>query len=142
MTPKWDLAVNLLSGPLLKADVRWPLVLMVQWCDLRPRFLPKNTIGRGHRAISRNGRALLASDRPLADLAGKVARARLQTWHRAILQNEPPRPYGLLLCLRSLGEKGTEPEYETRLVGCPESPFDLAIEVGGCQYLEFRRIVT
>jgi hypothetical protein len=142
MNPIWDPATHLLSGPLLKADIRWPLVLIVQWCDLRPRFLPKSSSGRGHRAISRNGRALLASDRPLADLGGMVTRARLQTWHRAILKNDPPRPYGLLLCLRSLGEKGTEPEYETRLVGCPEAPFDLAIEVGGCQYLELRHIDT
>jgi hypothetical protein len=138
MSPPWHHAAHLLQGPLLAPGAPWPLSLCVLLCDLRSRFLPKGQAGRGHRAISRNGRVLVAGDRPLAELAGRPARVRLQTWHRAILPEETPKPYGLLLCVRSAD--GEEPSFETLLVRHPGVPADLVLDVGGGQALHFRRL--
>src|SRR5206468_2022091 len=77
----------------------WPFALRAVLCDLRPRFLPKAAVGPGRRAVARNGRVLLCSDRPLDALAGQPASVRLQTWHRAILPGDLPAPYGVLLCV-------------------------------------------
>src|SRR5262245_62037945 len=93
----------LLSGPLVES-AGWPLVLHPALCDLRPRFLAKGQVGRGGRAVARNGRVLLAADRPLPELAGRAAHVRLQTWHRALLPGDPPEPHGILLCLREITE--------------------------------------
>ena len=56
---------GLLSGPLSRAGT-WPILLRVRCCDVRPVFLPKGRVGRHYRAVARNGRVLLASDRGLA----------------------------------------------------------------------------
>ena len=82
---------DLLQGSLIEGD-RWPLSFVAVLCDLRPRFLPKGQVGRGYRAIARNGRVLLASPLPLPAWIGQVGRLRLQTWHKAILPGESPRP--------------------------------------------------
>lgn len=137
MSPPWQHAADLLRGPLLDGAA-WPLTLTAYLCDLRPRFLPKGTGGRGHRAVARNGRVLLASDLPLADLPGRGARVRLQTWHRAVLPGDRPKAHGLLLCVR--GAKGAVPEYGTRLVREPEADYGLALDLGGGLVLEFRTI--
>jgi hypothetical protein len=135
MPPPWDHAADLLCGPLLEAG-GWPLRLFVALCDLRPRFLPKGRGGRGHRAIARNGRVLLAADLPLADLAGRAARLRLQTWHRAILPGDAPKPYGLLLVV---AVTEAAPSFTTRLMRQPETPFALALALGGGLVLEVRK---
>jgi hypothetical protein len=135
-----DAAARHLRGPLLAEARRWPLSFGAVLCDLRPRFLPKCRVGRGYRAVARNGRVLLASDLPLDELTGRAARVRLQTWHRAILAGDTPEPYGLLVCVRCLGEGEEPPRYGTRLVQIPEEPFDLALDVGGGLVLEIRRI--
>ena len=138
MSPPWQHAADLIHGPLLAPGAPWPLSVSVLLCDLRPRFLAKGQAGRGHRAIARNGRVLLASDRPLADLSGRCARLRLQTWHRAILPGDRPKAYGLLLCVRSIRDE--DPEFEARLVRRPEASGDLALDVGGGVVLDFRRL--
>ena len=128
---------GLLRGPLRESGA-WPLLLRARCCDLRPAFLPKGMVGRHHRAVARNGRVLLASDLPLADLAGRVVRLRLQTWHRAILAGDAPEPYGILLC--AWGEEvGDQAHYEARLVEAPAAGFELALDVGALRVLELRR---
>lgn len=113
-------------------------------CDLNPRFIAKGTVGKGYRAIARNGRVLLATEAPLADLADRVVGVRLQTWHQAILPEDNPEPYGLLLCLRSGGRiiAGDTPVYHSRLGPRSETKIDLGIEVGGGWVLEFRIATT
>src|SRR5437879_6049510 len=90
---------RILWGPLWATAGTLPLTLSATLCDLRPRFIQKYQVGRGYRAIARNGRVLLASDCSLADLAGRCARVRFQTWHQAILGGDKPKPYGLLICV-------------------------------------------
>src|ERR1700720_2123211 len=90
---------HLLWGPLAATPADM-ISFAAQLCDLRPRFLDKGRVGRGHRAVARNGHILLASDMPLGDLVGQVAKVRVQTWHRAILPGDEPEAYGLLLCIR------------------------------------------
>src|SRR5205823_14428060 len=96
------LVCDLLQGSLLTKDGSWPLLLCARLCDLRPRFLVKQRVGPGYRAVARNGRVLLASDRQLVELIGCTAWVRIQTWHRALLPGDRPEPYGILLCIRSL----------------------------------------
>jgi hypothetical protein len=128
---------QLLGGPLWLAPASWPLVLIARLCDLKPRFLAKGTLGQSHRAVARNGRILLASHRPAAELADAVVQIRLQTWHKTILAGEAPREWGVLLCVRPTDQK---PIYGTRLVRDPEGAFDLALELGGGLSLAFRRL--
>jgi hypothetical protein len=136
MTTGWHHAADLLAGPLPAAA--WPLLFLARLCDLRPRFIPKGEAGRGYRAVARNGRVLLASDRPLAELAGRVARLRLQTWRRAVLPGDRPTAHGLLLCVRCSDVPPASPTHVTRLVRTPEEPFDLALALGGGLVLVFR----
>jgi hypothetical protein len=131
------LFTDLIWGPLLISPQALPLTLDAQLCDLRPRFLPKGMVGNGHRAIARNGRVLLATDRPLAELVDQPAHTRLQVWHRAILPGDAPEPYGLLVCVRGKLLSATPP-YVTQLVAAPDAAFALAVDVGGGRVLEFR----
>jgi hypothetical protein len=141
MTPPWHHARDLLGGPLLTADAPWPLVLRATLGDLRPRFLPKGAVGRaGHRAVARNGRVLLCSDRPVAELAGLAAHVRLQTWHRAAPPGDEPAPYGLLLCVR--GRERGGPLFAARLTARDQAVGDLTLDVGGLLVLEFRAVRT
>ena len=137
MTAIPDAAARLLRGPLPTSDA-WPLSFSAVLCDLGARFLVKCRVGRGYRAIARNGRVLLASDLPPTELTGRLVRVRLQTWHKAILAGDVPSPYGLLLCLRSPEGEDVPPEFEAQLVRQPGGSFPLAIEVGGGSLLEFR----
>ncbi len=141
MTPPWHHARDLLGGPLLSAGAPWPLVLRATLCDLRPRFLPKGAVGpAGHRAVARNGRVLLCSDRPVAELAGLAALVRLQTWHRAALPGDAPAAHGILLCVRGL-ERG-QPAYAARLAPRAEADGVLTLDVGGLLALELRALRT
>ncbi len=126
-------------GPLLDAAGSLPISLPVRCCDLRPRFLAKGTVGRGHRAVARNGRVLLASDVPLAELADQVVRLRFQKWHKTILPGDRPAPWGVLLCAR---RANVVPEYLARLTPRCEERFDLALDVGGGMMVLFQRIVS
>jgi hypothetical protein len=133
----------LLQGPLLGASSPWPLPLWAWVCDLRPRFLPKGVVGTGYRAVARNGRVLLCSDRPMAELIGRLARVRLQTWHRTFLSGDVPQPWGVLLCVRSPDglsgpTAGAAPCYHTRLVRPAEQQGELFLTLGGGLVLEFR----
>jgi hypothetical protein len=114
----------------------WPLLLDVQLCDLRRRFIPKQGVDRGCRAVARNGRVLLASDLPLAELPGRSARVRLQTWHKAILPGDDAEPYGILLVVRTL--ENIECSHVVELVDAATARRDWAVDVGGGSLLEFR----
>lgn len=138
MAPGWDRGGGLLRGPLLQAAGSLPLVLRATLCDLRPRFLAKGRAGRGHRAVARNGRVLLVSPRPLADLEGWTAKLRLQVWHRTLLAGEAPEPYGLLLVLGPERVGATSPRHGTYLTPALEGPFVLALDLGGRLSLAFR----
>lgn len=131
---------GLLWGPLLSSPQTWPLCLDAQMCDLRPRFLPKGRVGQGYRAIARNGRVLLAADRPLAEWIDRPARVRLQTWHRAVLPGDRAEPHGILLCIRSDPACVPRPAYTTRLVNVPDPSCVLALDLGGRLLLEFRKM--
>jgi hypothetical protein len=138
MTTGWHLAGDLLTGPLC-STAAWPYTLHVRLGDLRPRFLPKNGIGSGCRAVARNGRVLLCGDRPLDQLSGRLAQVRLQTWHRVILPGERPQPYGVLLCVRCLSaDDSPESPFAMQLVRVREAEGVLRIDVGGGMVLDFR----
>jgi len=130
---------ELVSGPLFTGAQDLPLRLDAWMCDVRPRFLAKGRVGQNYRAIARNGRVLLATDQPLAELADRAAQVRLQLWQRAILPRDPPEPYGILLCVRSKPLVPRCPSYTARLVTTPAISCALAIELGGGLVLEFQR---
>ena len=131
---------ELLWGPLLPSPQVLPLRLQLWLCDLRPRFLAKGRVRQNYRAIARNGRVMLATDRPLADLTDRPARARLQVWHRAILPGDRPEPYGIVFYLRSVSRSLGSPVYRTRMVKTPAPGCSLALDLGGGLVLEFQRI--
>jgi hypothetical protein len=133
-----DVVRELLSGPCAHAGT-WPLGLTAWLCDLRPRLLPKGRAGKGYRAIARNGRVLLASHQPLAELTGRRALVRLQTWHRRILAQYPPEPFGILVTVRTLDLVETPPVYHTQLLPHGDGPFDLGLDLGGRTLLGFCR---
>jgi hypothetical protein len=128
-------------GLLRTAVTDWPFAAAARLCDLRPRFIDKGPAGRGRRAIARNGRVLLCADAPLAELAGRPVRLRLQTWNRAILPGDSPAPYGIVLHVRTLDEADATALtlYTARLVRLAEAGGDVALDVGGGTALELRR---
>src|SRR2546425_64291 len=113
----------------------WPLSFRAILGDLPPRFLSKGQVGRGFRAVSRNGRVLLASDVALSELTGRSCIVRVQTWHRVILPGENAEPFGLLVCARS-GEVDHR-AYTARLVPAAAERRGWGIDVGGRMVLEF-----
>jgi hypothetical protein len=136
MPTGWELAGALVGGPLAGA-APWPFAAQALLCDLRSRFLPKGTVGAGHRAVARNGRVLLCSDRPLDTRAGRLVRVRLQTWHRAILPGDAPQPYGVLLCVRGAAPAPHLPLFATELRTPGEA--ELWLDLGGRLRLAFHR---
>ncbi len=137
--PPPSLFATFARGPLAE-ESRLPLLLPARWCDLRPRFLSKGWMGRGYRAIARNGRVLLAADRPLEELAGQTLLGRLNLWHKAILPGDAPAPYGLLLVVRGDARVSNQPLFDTRLnrPGDAEGQrSQLTLDVGGGLVLEF-----
>jgi hypothetical protein len=138
--PLADGAASVLRGPLTEAG-GWPILLHAVCCDLRPAFLPKARVGLHHRAVARNGRVLLASDRALADLPGRAARMRLQTWHKAVLPGANPEPHGILLCVRTT-DPPAAPPYEAHLTRQPcDERLALSLDVGGLRFLVFRPVI-
>src|SRR5262249_55522494 len=119
----------LLSGPLWSKSRRLPLTLNARLCNVRPRFIPKGQVGSGFRAISRNGRVLLASNEPIAELIGKLARVRLQVWHAGILPGDRPEPQGILLVIRASADDQKAFIYQTELAPLSASRFELSIEL-------------
>jgi hypothetical protein len=135
-----EAVAGLLTGSLL-ADASWPLLLRVRLCDLRLRFLDKGRAGNGFRAVARNGRVLLCSDRAVNELAGRETWLRLQTWHKIHLPGDKPMPFGILLCTgeadKHRGRSGEMPRFITRLVAVGQSRGELCLDVGGRLSLEF-----
>jgi hypothetical protein len=124
-------AFELLHGPLFESAGRLPIIVSASMCDLRPRFLEKGMAGRGYRAIARNGRVLVASWLPLADLPGRDAQVRVQTWHRVHLPGDVLRPFGLLVCLRPCASARAKPLYQAELMRSGFGEFVLELAVGG-----------
>jgi len=117
----------------------------VALCNLRPRFIPKGRVGRGFRAVARNGRILLAANRPLEALEASIAAVRIQPWRKVILPGEKPELFGILICARSsdpenhagLNRPARELVYQARLSADAEASADLAMDVGGGMALVF-----
>jgi hypothetical protein len=129
---------NLLSGPLVE-KLSLPMSLVARVGDLRPRFIPKCRVGRGYRAIARNGHVLLASDRALEELPGSIAHVRLQTWHRSILPSDRPEAYGYLFCVRRCSHPSPcQARYDIQLVAAPAEFDELLLDVGGKRWLQVR----
>jgi hypothetical protein len=122
---------ELLSGSRWTAAGTLPLTLYAVLDDLRPRFLPKCRVGRSYRAVARNGRVLLASDVSIPELIGRVARLRLQPWHRAILPGDRPEPFGILVDVRSAERPPSVPLHSGRLVRAEEALAAIVLDVGG-----------
>jgi hypothetical protein len=142
MFPSDHPAHNLLRGTLVEGEFAWPLLLHAVLCDLRPRFIPKGQLGGSYRAVARNGRILLASRLPLAELPGRTTQVRLQTWHKIILPGKPPEPFGLLLCIQPRSSPAALPTHAARLQPSGEPPLDLGLEVGGGLSLTFLRLAA
>lgn len=132
-----DGAGNLLWGPQLERHRSLPLTLWAVLPDLRSRFLAKGQAGRGYRAIARNGRVLLASDRPLSELAGQTAQVRFQPWHRVLLPGDPPRRYGVLVCVRTADLPAAGQLLTGRLLADSFACGEVVLAVGGQQVLVF-----
>jgi len=114
-------------------------------CNLRPRFIPKGRVGRGYRAVARNGRVLLAANLPLEALADSLAAIRIQPWHKVILPGEMAELFGILICAScpdpgkpsGLHQATKEPIFEACLSADLQAPADLALDVGGGMTLLF-----
>jgi len=130
---------SLLHGPLRESS-EWPLALRVRLGSLRPGFLPKGQAGRGYRAVARNGRVLLASDRPLQELTARPADVRLQTWHKRILPAGTLQPWGILLYVRIGAGPDRVPIFDGSLACKGDGIWELAVEVGARLVLGFRLI--
>jgi hypothetical protein len=138
MSSAWETLTDLLCTPAEFGCLQHPLVLQVQLCDLRPRFLFKGRVGRGHRYIARNGKVLVACDQALGALASQFVKVRFQVWHRAILPGDHLQPYGILVCIKHLPDGATDPFYWSCLA--KRAPADFALDVGGSLFLQFQRI--
>jgi hypothetical protein len=144
---------ELISGPLLSKAGGLPLSFRAVLGDLRARMIVKGRIGCGYRAVTRNGRILLASDRSLEELVGQVTRVRIQTWNRIILSGEAPEFYGLLLHVRAEPPRPKNPFgdrelfshpreeslYALRLLARDGRDYDLTLDVGGGMVLAISR---
>jgi hypothetical protein len=135
MAPTWDRGGGLLHGQLMDRVASLPFTIRVILGDLRVRFLAKGRAGRGHRAVARNGRVLLASQVPIEELVDTEVRLRFQVWHRRFLPGAPAEPWGILLCtapVNSQASGGSEDVIRrARLAKQLGSADDLGLEVGG-----------
>ncbi len=127
---------ELLGGRLVD-EQPLPLCLQVRLCDLRPRLLPKCKVGRGYRAIARNGRVLLAADATPEDLVDATGTLRMQIWHRAILPGDLPEPCGILLCFRR--QPQLRPSFRAQLARQDACTGELIIVLGGRSVLQVVR---
>jgi len=130
------------SNPAPQPSAYESLCLRTVLCDLHPRFIPKCRVGRGYRAVARNGRVLLASNVPMDLLIERKAQIRLQPWRKVILPGERPETYGVLMCARCSDpdhRSGLRQEtvYHAHLVSETPSTADLAVDVGGGMVLVF-----
>lgn len=146
MSPIWtqDLK-HLIWGRLLESADAESILFHAILCDFRPRFIPKGRIGRGYRAIARNGRVLLTSRLPLEALVGQEAIIRLQPWRKVILAEEKPQVYGIILSARCTDPAGPscldratqDKTFQTRLSDESQALADIALDVGGGRTLLF-----
>src|SRR6266849_6544526 len=138
MSPEWTHQLkHLISGPLLESGDRQLICFRAILGDLRPRFIPKGQIGRGYRAIARNGMVLLASRYPLGELIGREADIRLQAWRKVILPGEKPEIFGVLICIQGFEDSsylnGSEKcgIFHVRLSDVGVASAEITLDVGG-----------
>jgi hypothetical protein len=106
-------------------------------CRLVPGFIAKGQVGRHFRAVSRNGKVLLASYLPAAELEGQVVLLRFTIWHRRLLAGDPPQPAGVLLGAwpaATAARKGEAP-LEAELAAIPHPQGRLHLDLGGGRIL-------
>ena len=134
---------DLAWGPLLESLGSDSVYFHAVLCDLSPRFIPKCRVGRGYRAVARNGRVLLASNMPLELLIEREVAIRLQPWRKIILPGDTPEFYGALMYVRCPDASRSSFIQVTKMVlqgqlvrGC-RGPFELAVDVGGGMTLVF-----
>jgi len=135
---------DLAWGPLLESLGSDSVCFRAVLCDLSPRFIPKCRVGRGYRAVARNGRVLLASNMPLESLRDREVEIRLQTWRKVILPGDTPEVYGVLMYVRcpdasrsSFIQEVTKMVLQGQLERSCRGPFELAVDVGGGMMLFF-----
>lgn len=134
---------SLLNGRMLERPGAVPaagLCLRAVLCDWGRAFIAKGMVGRHYRAISRNGRVLLASDRPLVELKDRLLRLRITHWHRQILPGKSPSPWGLVLSAWTLVEQAEDASprptvYRAHVSRVPLPQADLSIDLGGLRVL-------
>ena len=138
MSPEWTHQLkHLISGPLLESGDRQLICFRAILGDLRPRFIPKGQIGRGYRAIARNGMVLLASRYPLGELIGREADIRLQAWRKVILPGEKPEIFGVLICVQGfedssyLNRSQKHEIFHARLSDTDVASAEITLDVGG-----------
>jgi hypothetical protein len=138
MSPEWTHQLkHLIRGPLLESVDSQSICFRAILGDLRSRFIPKGQIGRGYRAIARNGRVLLASMQPLDQLIGREADIRLQAWRKAILPGEKPEIFGVLICVQGfedfsyLNRSQKHEIFHVRLSDVGVASAEITLDVGG-----------
>jgi hypothetical protein len=119
------------------------LRLRAELCDFGHAFISKGRIGRHARSISRSGLILLMNSMTSEELEGTMADIHLSVWHRSILPQRPPEPYGVLLTLRPalrnrFGDRVTS-TYIAALRDASSPDSVLSLDVGGGRILVFER---
>jgi hypothetical protein len=119
------------------------LRLRAEFCDLGHAFIPKGQVGRHSRSISRSGLILLMNSMPSEKMQGSMADVHVSVWHRSILPQFPPEPYGVLLtlrpALRGVLHQRMEHTYIATLREASSPDFVLSLDVGGGRILVFER---
>jgi hypothetical protein len=138
MSPEWTHQLrHLIRGPSLESVDSQSICFRAILGDLRPRFILKGQIGRGYRAIARNGRILLVSRLPLDELIDREAAIRLQPWRKVILPGEKPEIFGILICVQDsedcsyLNRSQKHEIFHVRLSDADVASAEIALDVGG-----------
>lgn len=112
-------------------------------CDFLPAFISKGRVGRHSRAISRNGLVLLMNSLAAEQMEGLPAELHLGVWHRSILADSTPEPYGILMILRPFAaEHSAHPSSERCVTAFGPAIFPnalLSLDLGGNKFLSLLR---
>jgi len=138
----WPLA-PLLGGLLLEQNDVLPaegLQMTTALGDLGRAFIPKGGVGRHYRAVSRNGRVLLATDRPLEECGNRIVWLRIACSHRQILSDDESCQWGVLLVAWTPPELSAAASprpvvYEAHISRDLAPGAELSIDLGGLRVL-------